>query len=391
MILVVMALLLLQEQTAEQLVNMLSSDKVEEREAAGRRLTDLGRNAFPHLRKGAQNADPEVARRCNAILGDIALFLGDEEQQKIRKALSDAKALRVKFHFEETFGTKKSVTDGVVLFKGQDKVHLSGTRVEMGTASQFLLVSDGVILRAQFDLAGEVEQKPVPKEIRKQLVDALLLLGGDYSFTVLWVEASKGARDLKTEITLNDLSVSKYVAGEDEDGLRTLCYKLNIEGKDFQSEARLWYDPKTCLPRRRQLKLQRGSENLGVQTEDYSEFVVDPELPDKMFALAAPDPARRAAISKARAQLAKLKNALSMFEVDTGSYPTSEQGLKALIQKPPGVEDWKGPYVEGKEIPRDPWGNPFRYSFPVERSPLGYKVSSVGPDGKAGTADDLEK
>ena len=93
---------------------------------------------------------------------------------------------------------------------------------------------------------------------------------------------------------------------------------------------------------------------------------------------------------KARAQAdvqGNLPLALDMFELDTGNYPTSEQGIASLRVLPPGVENWRGPYL--KREPVDPWGRPYRYVFQGPHNPQDYDLFSVGPDGAEGTSDDL--
>ena len=71
-----------------------------------------------------------------------------------------------------------------------------------------------------------------------------------------------------------------------------------------------------------------------------------------------------------------------------GRYPTTEEGLNALLKAPEGTEDrWAGPYV--RDIPKDPWGNEYQYAFPATRSRDAYDIWSMGPDGKNNTDDDI--
>ncbi len=79
--------------------------------------------------------------------------------------------------------------------------------------------------------------------------------------------------------------------------------------------------------------------------------------------------------------------ALDLFEADTGSYPTTSQGLAALKSAPSGVENWRGPYV--KREPIDPWGRLYRYAYPATHELQDYDLFSMGPDGVEGTADDV--
>ena len=93
---------------------------------------------------------------------------------------------------------------------------------------------------------------------------------------------------------------------------------------------------------------------------------------------------RTAAVS----QIATFGTALDAYEVDVGSYPQGKNGLSALLQEPREGTGWRGPYLQ-KEVPLDPWGNPYLYECPGKHNPSGYDLSSSGPDGRAGTDDDI--
>lgn len=88
----------------------------------------------------------------------------------------------------------------------------------------------------------------------------------------------------------------------------------------------------------------------------------------------------------ARTQLELLGVALDSYRLDNGSYPTTEQGLAALREKPlkdPAATNWRGPYLR-KEIPLDPWQRPYVYRSPGERNKTGYDLMTFGRDGKPG-------
>ena len=76
------------------------------------------------------------------------------------------------------------------------------------------------------------------------------------------------------------------------------------------------------------------------------------------------------------------------FKLSVGRYPTTEEGIKALETAPDSLgERWKGPYV--RNLPLDPWGTPFQYRFPAQKSKDGYDLWSNGPDGQPDTEDDI--
>jgi general secretion pathway protein G len=79
----------------------------------------------------------------------------------------------------------------------------------------------------------------------------------------------------------------------------------------------------------------------------------------------------------AKAQIELFGTAFDSLRLDVGRYPTTEEGLKALREKPSGMETWKGPYLP-KEIPADPWGNPYVYKSPGAHGD--YDMISYGLD-----------
>ncbi len=87
-------------------------------------------------------------------------------------------------------------------------------------------------------------------------------------------------------------------------------------------------------------------------------------------------------------QIATFSTALDTYEVDTGRYPRGKNGLLDLVTMPRDVQNWHGPYMQ-KDIPKDPWGNDYVYECPGKHNPSGYDLYSMGPDGRAGTEDDV--
>src|SRR5690348_11569604 len=79
-----------------------------------------------------------------------------------------------------------------------------------------------------------------------------------------------------------------------------------------------------------------------------------------------------------------IATALDLYEVDNGQYPTTEQGLEALLIKPataPDPKNWSGPYLKKKQLPVDPWGRKYNYVSPGIHNKEGYDLSTFGPDG----------
>jgi general secretion pathway protein G len=92
---------------------------------------------------------------------------------------------------------------------------------------------------------------------------------------------------------------------------------------------------------------------------------------------------KQAKIEAAKAQIeSNISLALDMYELDSGAYPSTEQGLVALVAKPataPVPSNWKGPYL--KKTPKDPWGNDYLYAYPGLHNKDFYDLFSYGPDG----------
>jgi general secretion pathway protein G len=83
-----------------------------------------------------------------------------------------------------------------------------------------------------------------------------------------------------------------------------------------------------------------------------------------------------------------LSTALDLYRMDVGQYPTTEQGLAALVTVPsisPVPPQWSGPYLKKKKIPKDPWGRDYVYVSPGAHNPESYDLSSLGPSGVEGS------
>ena len=81
-------------------------------------------------------------------------------------------------------------------------------------------------------------------------------------------------------------------------------------------------------------------------------------------------------------QIADLEKTLELFKLDVGRFPTTEEGLDALVKKPATANGWAGPYLKGGAVPIDPWGKPYLYTFAAAENQM--DVASLGSDGTAG-------
>jgi general secretion pathway protein G len=96
----------------------------------------------------------------------------------------------------------------------------------------------------------------------------------------------------------------------------------------------------------------------------------------------------RSEVQVAKAQIESLEKALDQYRLDTRRYPSTEEGLQALVSKPESVAGWNGPYLK-KAVPADPWGRPYAYRTPGQKGE--FEVFTYGRDGKpGGTGDDAD-
>jgi general secretion pathway protein G len=84
----------------------------------------------------------------------------------------------------------------------------------------------------------------------------------------------------------------------------------------------------------------------------------------------------------ARIEIGQIGQALDLYKLEIGRYPTTQEGLQALITAPAGVTNWNGPYWKKAQIPKDPWGNEYKYAMPGQHG--AYDIISYGADGKEG-------
>jgi general secretion pathway protein G len=90
----------------------------------------------------------------------------------------------------------------------------------------------------------------------------------------------------------------------------------------------------------------------------------------------------KAKTDAASVQISRLGAGLDLYRLEMGSYPSTDQGLEALIAQPSDAERWNGPYIDKADALMDPWRNPYQYRFPGEQAE--YDLYSLGADGQEG-------
>jgi len=84
----------------------------------------------------------------------------------------------------------------------------------------------------------------------------------------------------------------------------------------------------------------------------------------------------------AKIEIEQIGQTLDLYKLEVGRYPTSQEGLQALLSAPAGTSNWNGPYWKKATLPKDPWGNEYKYASPGQHG--AYDIVSLGADGKEG-------
>jgi general secretion pathway protein G len=93
-------------------------------------------------------------------------------------------------------------------------------------------------------------------------------------------------------------------------------------------------------------------------------------------------------VKAAKTQIELLSRALDAYRLDNGRYPAQDEGLNALVAKPPTATNWNGPYLAKRQLPKDPWGGDYQYQRPANKGGVDYDLFSLGSDGKPGGVGD---
>jgi general secretion pathway protein G len=111
-------------------------------------------------------------------------------------------------------------------------------------------------------------------------------------------------------------------------------------------------------------------------------------LPIGLVAPAALQQSSGARVSVAEQSIERLGAVLDMYKLDVGSYPSTTDGLQALVAKPSDADNWNGPYVKADNGLLDPWRHPYVYRSPSQRNDHDYDICSLGADAQASGSSD---
>jgi general secretion pathway protein G len=144
-------------------------------------------------------------------------------------------------------------------------------------------------------------------------------------------------------------------------------------------------------PERSSRRGSRGAGNAGASGSGHEdgftliEILVVITIIGLLMSLVGPRVLNYLSESKVKAatiQIQSFASSLDLFYLDLGHYPTTAEGLAALVQPPAGETGWNGPYLAKGFVPNDPWGRPYSYRSPSEHGP--YEIVSLGSSGKEG-------
>ncbi|HVE41460.1 MAG TPA: type II secretion system protein GspG [Planctomycetota bacterium] len=298
----------------------------------------------------------------------------DDDAGALIKALQEktqkAKSLRVavSFAYSES-GPPHPTFSGEIRANGPNQwlLDFSSSRGD-GLEERFRAVCDGKNLGTT-GFQAEAREAREPERYARQVRDwcATSLIPVFFSFVYKSVNQKNNLPALSGARSLGREKVGAVEA-------RVVEYLVSYPTQT-KVQVKAWIDPVGLRP----LKRVVGSGMGGGLVETFTSFEIDPETPDAVFA--APetteaDQALARLLKKGLRHLTAFHQALGSYQEHVGRYPTTAQGLDALVQKPEGALHWEGPYLEESVLPKDPWGNAYEYRFPGVKDPSRFELSS---------------
>ena len=137
------------------------------------------------------------------------------------------------------------------------------------------------------------------------------------------------------------------------------------------------------------LKLDRNDREAGFTL---LELLVVIAILGLLIGMVAPAALRQLGSAKAsigRQSIERIGGMLDIYKLDVGAYPTTDEGLEALVSKPSDAAGWNGPYVKGGKVPLDPWNHAYVYRYPSNRAEHDYDLCSPGPNARNGSDEGM--
>jgi hypothetical protein len=283
MSLLLAAILLLQEKSADQLIEQLRSDKIEERNDATSQLRKLDVKALPALEKAAGDADPEVSRAAKEILREIKGRLdaaaAEKMFRKIEETVDRARALKVRFTMELTEdGRDPIAASGEVWVKTGNKLFVVARVDGPAERKETRFIGAGGKMVTERD-GKATAPEPTWPDLSVRMTSGFLRVGiaALDKIARYHTPAPNEETDIKKILVLSD-----FRTGPDDGEARTLTYRVEA-GKAEVLNVTLTYDPLTCRLLKRTTTLAKRNRHEATVVEKYEEFTLDAVIPDEKF------------------------------------------------------------------------------------------------------------
>jgi outer membrane lipoprotein-sorting protein len=278
------AALLLQAKSAEQLVEQLRSEKIEERNGAAMELRKLDTGAIPALEKASRDADPEVSRAAKEILGEIKgrldAAVAEKAFRKIEEAFDKARSLKARFSMELTEDGGPPITaSGEVWVKEGNKLFVLARVDGPSQHKETRIYGAGGKMVTERDGKASAPEAAWP-DLSTRMTAGFLRVG----IAALDKIAHYTGPSPKEEADIkNILVLSGFRTGPDEGEARTIAFRVEA-GKSEELIVTLTYDHQTFRLLKRTTKVMKRNRLEVSVVEKYDEFTLDAEIPDERFA-----------------------------------------------------------------------------------------------------------
>ena len=276
-----------QDKTAEQLIEALRSDKVEERDNASRELLKKGSSAVPALRKASAEADIELSGRAKEILDRIGSVNAKAAFDKIEEVIRDAKTLRIRLKSEVSNRASNmsepettALSTGMLLLKTGNRLAQEVQIVRGGNTLGFSVISDGMHVVFSRGNASYATAE-APKDLNKRASSVIPIIGAEAPWHI---EGGKVLLpDLEKECKFTDFKEEPF-----EGETKALSFKVVQQkgGSNDEVKVTLWYESDSYTLLRKTVDIKfKGTSKSSSATTTYIEFTLNADIPDEKFKL----------------------------------------------------------------------------------------------------------
>jgi hypothetical protein len=281
------AALLMQDKSAEQLIEALRSDKVEQRENAALELLKKGSSAVPALRKASADADIEISGRAKEILEKIGSVNAKTAFGKIEEVIRSSKTVRIRFKSEISNrgpnipeSQKSVIATGTLLLKAENRLVQEVQIVSGGDTSRFSAISDGTHVVSWRDDASRATAE-APKDLNTCASSVIAIMGAEVPWQI--EDGKVDLLNLVKECKITDFREEPF-----EGATKALSFKV-LEKKEsaiVELKVTVWYesDSYRLIRRTMDVKFKETSFESSA-TVTYTDFTLNADIPDEKFKL----------------------------------------------------------------------------------------------------------